>query len=113
MPLLLLAASLYSTLTLKSVNFSLDTRLLAGGLALLITPSSITQPSGRFGICPMNASSDVPSNSALCLPYVCLPLSFAAVHLGGRTHILVTWRFTLGSAVRDCAPSIVLQVMYD
>src|SRR4051812_13527080 len=82
MPLLPLGDSLYSASILKSLNFSFDMRLLAGGV-LVMAPCSTAQPIGLSLFCTPHASIDEPSNSATGLPKVCCALASHAGQVGG------------------------------
>src|SRR3954470_9139390 len=98
MPLLVCSATLNSASTLKFWNFCLDTRLFAGFVGFVISPSTTDQFSGRLAFWPTNASSDavdpvdLPSKSTTGAPYVCFPLALDGGHTGGFTPIMLTVR---------------------
>src|SRR5262245_15099154 len=93
MPLLLPSASLYSASTLKSLNFSFETRLLAGG-ALASTPSATDQLTMRSPDCGRNASvvCALPPKRSTGVPYECFAFAFDVGHLGGCTPTQLTVR---------------------
>src|SRR6476646_7045652 len=89
MPLLPFGESLYSASSLKSLKRSVETRLFAGGV-LVMVPSSIAQFDGLSLNCTPHGVIDVPSNSATGLPKVCDALASQAAHCGGRTPVTLT-----------------------
>src|SRR5262245_23480763 len=86
MPLLLPSASLYSAWILKSLNFSFETRLLAGG-AFVATPSATDQFCSVSPVCGRNASRVcvLPPKSSTGVPNLCAALASDFGHFGGRT----------------------------
>src|SRR5687767_5355088 len=89
MPLLPFGETLYSASSRKSLNVSLETRLLAFG-SLVMTPSAMDQPIGLSLIARPQASSDLPSNRATGLPKECLALASQAPQAGGRMPVTLT-----------------------
>src|SRR6185436_5882972 len=86
MPLLPLGDSLYSASRRKSLNFSLEIRLLPCG-SLVIAPSATDHMIARSFIWIPQASSDFPSNSTTGRPSVCFALASQAPQVGGRSPV--------------------------
>src|SRR4029450_7422923 len=84
MPLLPFGDSLYSASSRKSLNFSLDTRLLPCG-SLVIAPSATDHIIALSLFCTPHASIHLPSNSITGLRNVCLALASQAPQVGGRS----------------------------
>src|SRR5687767_13165102 len=89
MPLLPFGDTLYSASSRKSLNFSLETRLLARD-SLVMAPSTTDHIIALSLFCTPHASIDLPSNSMTGLPNICLALASQAPQVGGRSPATLT-----------------------